>query len=65
MPKYFVWMQGLRGLEAQLWSEEPVDGNGKQVKTALFKQKLSPAEETLSLDYLVMKFERNKPNAML
>lgn len=61
MPKYFVWLTGLRGPEAQLWTSEPVDGNGKPIKGTLFKQKLSEQEETLSLDQLILKFEKDKP----
>lgn len=58
---YFVWMRGNRGPEPQLWSEEPVDGNGKQVKEALFKQKLSKEEERLCLDHLALFYEKDKP----
>lgn len=59
---YFVWVTGLRGPEPQLWTNEPVDGNGKPVKEALFKKKLTDAECTLSLDYLILKFNKDRPN---
>lgn len=62
MNKYFVWVTGLRGPEAQLWTEEPVDGNGKPVKSVLFKHKLEPFEELFSLDELILKFNGDKPN---
>lgn len=29
MTKFFVWVSGLQGPEAQLWIEKPVDGSGK------------------------------------
>lgn len=58
---FFVWMQGLRGLEPQIWAEEPVDGNGKLIKSTLFKKKLSSDEETLSLNELAVKYEKNRP----
>lgn len=58
---FFVWMQGLRGPEPQIWAEEPIDGNGKPVKKTLFKIKLSQAEQSLSLDYLTMKYEKDRP----
>ena len=58
--KYFVWVSGLRGPEAQLWTEEPVDGN---VKRVLFKHKLEPDEENLTLDQLILKFNGDKPVA--
>lgn len=54
---YFVWITGLRDPEAQLWADEPVDGNGKPTKNVLFKHKLSLEEEKLSLDELKEKFK--------
>ena len=57
---FFVWMQGLRGPEPQIWAEEPVDGNGKSIKSALFKRKLSSDEEILSLNELAVKYEKDK-----
>jgi len=53
---YFVWITGLRGPEAQLWVKDQVDGNGKARNHTLFKIKLTEAEQTLSLDYLSMKY---------
>ena len=58
---YFAWITGLRGPEAQLWADEPVDGNGKPTKDVLFKKLLSKAEQSLSLEYLAMKFNKDKP----
>ena len=54
-------MQGLRGPEPQVWADEPVDGNGKPMKSALFKKKLSLDEEILSLNELAAKYEKDKP----
>jgi hypothetical protein len=56
MARYFVWVEGLRGPTPQLWEHEPVDGNGKPIKTTLSKRQLVGAEQTLSLDYLAMKY---------
>ena len=53
---YFVWINGLRGPEPQLWASEPVDGNGKPTKNVLFKQKLLEQEEQLSLNHLALKY---------
>lgn len=57
---YFVWITGLKGPEPQIWADEPIDGNGKPIKSAIFKIKLSEEEQYKSLDYLAMKYERNK-----
>lgn len=59
--KYFVCVSGSRGPEAQLWNDEPVDGNGKLVTSVLFKQKLTEQEELFSLDDLILKFNKDKP----
>jgi hypothetical protein len=61
--KYFVWVSGSRGPEAQLWNDEPVDGNGKPVKSVLFKHKLTEQEELFSLSELTLKFNKDKPVA--
>lgn len=61
MPKYFVWVASHAGPQPQLWMTEPVDGNGKPVKSALFKQKLTEEEELVSFDRLILKFEKNRP----
>ncbi len=55
---YFAWMKGLRGPEAQLWADEPLDGNGKPIKDAIFKIKLTDGEQRQELEYLKMKYER-------
>ncbi len=49
---YFVWVTGLRGIEPQIWSENPVDGNGKPKASTIFKIKLTEAEQKQSLDYI-------------
>jgi hypothetical protein len=51
MPKYFVWITGLRGPEAQLWAEKQVDGSGK-AKETLFIRELTADERGLGLDAL-------------
>jgi hypothetical protein len=51
-------MKGLRGPEAQLWADEPVDGNGKPTKDTIFKIKLTSGEQCQELNYLKMKYER-------
>lgn len=61
MTKYFVWVSGPRGPEAQLWNDKPVDGNGKAVKNAIFTEKLSPELEHWTLDQLILKFNNRKP----
>lgn len=57
---YFVWVQGLRGPEAQLWADEPVDGNGKPVKEALFRAKLSKDQQKLSFNELIGYFSKDE-----
>lgn len=44
--KYFVWIEGTRPFP-QIWYGEPVDGNGKPVKSVLFKIKLEDSSLTL------------------
>lgn len=51
MPKYFVWIAGLRGPEAQLWADQQVDGAGK-TKEVLFIRRLTANEQGLGLDFL-------------
>ncbi len=46
--KYFVWIAGLKGPEAQIWHGEPVDGAGKK-KACLFIKELEPYEENLNI----------------
>ena len=60
----FVWINGLRGPEAQIWNEDQVNGEGKS-KPVLFKIKLTEAEQTLSLNYLAMKYGKDKPNGQM
>jgi hypothetical protein len=52
---YFIWINGLRGPEAQLWVSDSVDGSGKS-KPVLFKKKLSIIDQVLSLDRLKEKY---------
>lgn len=53
---YFVWITGLRGPEPQIWTDEPVDGNGKPTKYVIFKTKLTAHEELLTLNDLTVKY---------
>lgn len=55
--KYFVFINGLRGPEGQILNELPTDGNGKFSQQTLFQAKLTPDEEKLSLDELILKFK--------
>ncbi len=55
---YFVWLKGLHGSESQLWADDFIDN--QLIKKAVFKKKLSEAEQTLSLDDLAMKYEKDK-----
>jgi hypothetical protein len=55
---YFVWINGLRGPEAQIWATDQVDGLGKS-KPVLFKKKLSVIDQLLSLDRLKEKYPCN------
>ena len=55
---YFVWINGLRGPEAQIWATDQVDGSGKS-KPVLFKKKLSIIDQCLSLDLLAEKYPCN------
>ena len=52
---YFVWINGLRGPDAQIWMTDSVDGSGKS-KPTLFKKKLSIIEQLVSLDRLKEKY---------
>lgn len=58
---YFVWINGLRGPEAQIWVNDSVDGTGKS-KPTLFKIKLTPIEELVSLDQLAKKYPYEASN---
>jgi hypothetical protein len=51
LPKYFVWISGLRGPEAQIWDEKDRYANQKKVET-LFKQELHPSEHLIGLNGL-------------
>jgi len=57
MTKYFVWLTGLRGPEAQIWHGQPITGEGKSKVSPIFQQKLTDEEEKLSLDQLILKFK--------
>ncbi len=35
MSKYFTYINGLRGLEPQIWYDSPVDGAGKSKPSAV------------------------------
>lgn len=51
MPKYLVYISGLRGPEAQIWAEKDMTVDQKPIPT-LFKRELHPDEHKLGLDYL-------------
>ena len=61
---YFVWINGLRGPEAQLWVEDQVDGSNKS-KSTLFKIKLTLIERLVSLDRLAEKYPYGSSNKLL
>ena len=52
---YFVWINGLRGPEAQIWVNDSVDGLDKS-KPTLLKVKLNIIDSLLSLDMLKEKY---------
>ena len=52
--KYLVWIDSLRGPEAQLWGDD-ITNNGKPVET-LKKHTLTPLEANLSLDELKRRY---------
>ncbi len=52
---YFVWLKGLLG-----WADDFI--NNELIKKAVFKKKLLEAEQIPSLDYLAMKYEKDRPN---
>ncbi len=52
--KYLVWINGLRGPEAQLWSDD-LTREGKPIET-LAKHKLTPLEANLSLTELANRY---------
>lgn len=54
---YFVWINGLRGPDAQIWVDDQVDGNGKARNHTLLKVKLTPIEELVSLNRLKEKYD--------
>lgn len=59
--KYFVWIAGFRGPEAQIWDEDAgKDGNGK-VKPTLFKVALPTDRQDLSLNVLMELYKGDKP----
>lgn len=51
MPKHLVYINGLRGPEAQIWDEKAKTRDGKPVVT-LLQRELTPAENDLTLDEL-------------
>lgn len=58
MHKYFVWINGLRGPEPQLWADKQVDGAGK-LKETLFIHELQPSESGLSLSSFALMYPIN------
>lgn len=55
MIKYFVWVNGLRGPEPQIWDVKNITVDGKPIKT-LFKQELHPSEHLLGLNELAKRY---------
>lgn len=55
MPKYLVWVPGLRGPEAQLWADKQVNGEGK-AKEPLSIRELDQFEKHLSLEILRLRY---------
>lgn len=51
MPNYFVWVKGLRGPEAQVWTDKQVNGEGK-AKEPLFIHEITAFEKDIPLDGL-------------
>lgn len=49
--RYFVWISGLRGPEAQIWDEEKKQRDGKKIVTLLTPIKLH-AKDDRPLDQL-------------
>lgn len=54
MSKFFVWISGLRGSEAQIWGSEQTV-NQKPIPT-LFKKELTPLEGNIGLDELKRRY---------
>lgn len=52
---YLVWIDGLRGPEAQLWSNGDMTRDGKSIET-LAKHSLTPLEANLNLDELKRRY---------
>lgn len=63
--KYFVWVAGTNGPEAQIWDKDvAVSGEGK-AKPCLFKVALPTDREELSLNVLMELYKDDKPQASL
>ena len=55
MTKYLIWIAGLRGPEAQLWYDKPVDGHGKS-KPTLAIYEIEPHEHWMGLKELIERY---------
>lgn len=55
--KYFVWVLGLRGPEAQIWDGNPIMRDGKPI-IALKSVKLHPKDDR-GIDQLVKDYPHN------
>lgn len=53
--RYFVWVSGLRGPEAQIWSYKDMTQEGRKIKTLADPVKLHPKDDR-SLDQLKMDY---------
>jgi hypothetical protein len=58
MDKYFIFKNGLKGLEGQIvYGNDHVNGSGKSTLNEVFKVKLEGKELVMSLDELILKFK--------
>ena len=53
--KYFVYINGLRGPEAQIWAEKDMTRDQKPIET-LYKRELTPLESNLFIDELKKRY---------
>lgn len=55
MSKFLTYITGLRGPEAQIWSEKDLMANGKRVPK-LQQQELTPLESNLGIEELKKRY---------
>lgn len=61
--KYLVYIQGLRGPEAQIWAED-MTRDGKPIPT-LAKHKLTPLEANLEINELKRRYPYGEVDGLL